>query len=110
MDQSKRVAGAAAMFLGCGFVVSSALAAGADPQVRTEDIKFQDLNLDTTAGVEALYQRIHAAAERVCAHPAEPKLGAASASEKCTNGAAARAIKDVNVPALTAFAANRSAS
>jgi UrcA family protein len=97
----------AAMLLGCVFVVSSAFASEPDAQVRTEDIKFQDLNLGSTAGVEALYQRIHSAAQRVCTDPAEPKLGAVSASEKCTNGAAARAIKEINLAALTVFAANR---
>jgi UrcA family protein len=107
MGQLKSVAGAAAMLLGCVFVVSSASAGEPDAQVRTEDIKFQDLNLDTTAGVEALYQRIHSAAQRVCADSGEPKLGAASASEKCTKGAASRAIEEINLPALTVFAANR---
>ena len=72
MDQSRSVAGAAAMLTGCVFVVSSAFAGESDAQVRTQDIKFQDLNLDTTAGVEALYQRIHSAAERVCAVSGEP--------------------------------------
>jgi len=47
MDQSRSVAGAAAMLTGCVFVVSSAFAGESDAQVRTQDIKFQDLNLDT---------------------------------------------------------------
>jgi hypothetical protein len=32
---------------------------------------------------------------------------AASASAKCTKDSLARAIKEINLPALTAFAANR---
>jgi UrcA family protein len=107
MDQSKRAAGAAAMWLVCVFAVSDAFASDQDGQVRMEDIVFQDLNLTTTAGVDALYRRIHAAAERVCAVSGETELGAASASAKCTKEAEARAIEKINLPALTAFAVNR---
>ena len=69
MDQSKSAAGAAALLLACVFAVSTAFADAPDGQVRIEDIKFQDLNLATTAGVDALDKRIHAAALRVCADP-----------------------------------------
>ena len=60
----------AAMVLACVFVVSSAAAGEPAPaygEVRTENIKFDDLNLATTAGVDALHKRIQAAANRVCA-------------------------------------------
>jgi UrcA family protein len=107
MNQSKSAAGAAALLLACVFLVSSAVAGDQYSRVRTEDIKFQDLNLATTAGVDALYQRIHAAALRVCATLGEPKLGAASVSAECSKQATARAVKELNLPALTAFAANR---
>lgn len=107
MDHSKSVAGAAAMLLACVFAASSAAAGQPDGQVRMEDIKFADLNVTTTAGVGALYERIHAAALRVCAVSAQAELGAASASAKCTRDAEARAIEKINLPGLTAFAANR---
>jgi UrcA family protein len=109
MDNSKSVAGAAAMLLACVFLLSSALAAEPEGQVRREDVKFQDLNLDTAAGVDALYKRIHAAAQRVCAVHAQEYLGSFSgrASANCTKDAEARAIKEINLPALTLFAANR---
>jgi UrcA family protein len=108
MDNSKSVAGAAAMLLACVFAVSSALAAEPDGEVRMEDVKFQDLNLDNAAGVDALYKRIHAAAQRVCAvHGATRDSRAASASVKCTKDAEARAIEKINLPALTALIANR---
>jgi len=67
MDQSKSLAGAAGVLLACVFVVSSAFAAEPDTHVRTENVMFQDLNLAHAAGVDALYKRIHAAAQRVCA-------------------------------------------
>ena len=109
MDQSKSVAGAAGVLLACVFVVSRAFAAEPDGEVRMEHVKFQDLNLDTAAGVDALYKRIHAAAQRVCAFPAQEYLGsfAGRASTKCTKDAEARAIEKINLPALTALTANR---
>jgi UrcA family protein len=106
MDQSKSAAGAAGVLLACVFVVSSAFAGEPDTRVRTEDIMFQDLKLTTTAGVDALYQRIHSAAQRVCAESGQSNL-AASASAKCTKDSVARAIKEIDLPPLTAFAANR---
>jgi UrcA family protein len=106
MDQSKSAAGAAAMALACVFVVSSAFAGDPNDQLRTENVKFQDLNLANTAGADALYTRIQSAAERVCAVSGEPKLGAASASRKCTKEAVTRAVEKLDLATLTAFAVN----
>jgi UrcA family protein len=113
MDQSQNGppvsrAGAVAILLGCVFAASSAFAGEPEGQVRTEDIMFQDLNLNTSAGVDALYQRVHSAAQHVCAVSAgQADLGAASASARCSKEAEARAIEKMNLPALTALAANR---
>jgi UrcA family protein len=113
MDHSKSVAGAATVLLACLFAVPAAFAGEPDPQVRIEDIKFQDLNLDNTAGVETLYKRIHAAARRVCAVSGQSRDtgswpdDAVSATAKCSKKAQARAIGEMNLPALTAFAVNR---
>jgi UrcA family protein len=107
MDQLKSAACAVATLLACAFPVSSAFASEPDAQVRTEDIMFQDLNLTTTAGISALYNRIHWAAQRVCAVSAQHELGAASDSAKCSRKAETEAIEKLNLPALTAFAANR---
>ena len=57
---------ATAMWLACAF---AAFNAHAGDDVRSETVKFADLNLSTQAGVEALYGRIHAAALRVCDQP-----------------------------------------
>ena len=106
MDYSKSAASAAAVLLASVFVTPSAFASDQYGQVRTQDIKFEDLNLATTAGVDVLYKRIHSAAQRVCAQP-QPQLGAAVAVAKCNKEAVARAVKEINLPALTAFAVNR---
>ena len=67
--------------------------------VRSETVKFTDLNLGSTAGVQALYGRIHAAARRVCEQPA----GESRAVQPCMTKAESEAIGKVNVPLLTAF-------
>jgi UrcA family protein len=88
---------ASAILLTCSWGASSALA---DEQVRSEKVKFQDLNMDTPEGVQALYARIHAAAVRVCAD-SDPVLH--SAVSACARKAEVGAIEKVNLPQLTAY-------
>ena len=85
----------AVLWLACGLAVSSAQAGDA----RSETVKFGDLNLNSQAGVEALYGRIHAAARRVCEQPAGELAGAS----RCITKAESQAIGKVNSPLLTAF-------
>ncbi len=91
------VAYCAAVLLASVLAVPNALA---DEQLRTETVKFQDLNVGTPAGVEALYRRIHSAAERVCSQ-SDPVMRAAVGS--CARTAEAKAIEKVNQPLLTAY-------
>ena len=86
-----------AMLLACAVIVSSAFA---DDQVRSETVKFADLNVTTPAGAEALYTRIHAAAKRVCPET-EPLLRAAASA--CARKAVAQAIEKLGLPQLTAY-------
>ena len=72
----------------------------ANEQVRGETVKFADLNVDSPAGVQALYDRIHAAAKRVCSD-SDPLQQLAAGS--CARKAEARAIDKLNLPQLTAF-------
>ena len=67
--------------------------------VRSETVKFADLNLGTPAGVETLYGRIHAAARHVCVMPG----GEQAAVRGCMTKAESEAIGKVNVPLLTAL-------
>jgi UrcA family protein len=89
----------AAMLLACVWAVSTAVAG---EQVRSETVRFPDLNVNTSQGVQALYGRIHAAAWRVCAsHSADPinQMG----ERGCVKNAEAKAIESLNLPQLTAF-------
>jgi UrcA family protein len=80
-----------------GMVVSTA---NANEQVRTETVKFDDLNVDTPSGAQALYTRIHWAAQRVCSETDPIQQLAAKA---CVRKAEARAIEKLSLPQLTAF-------
>ena len=86
---------AAAMWLACALVASNASAS----DVRSETVKFADLNVSTQPGVEALYGRIHAAARRVCEQPS----GEMEAVRSCVTKAEGEAISRANLPLLTAL-------
>jgi UrcA family protein len=86
-----------AMLLTCVWAFSSA---SADEQVRSETVKFQDLNVNSSQGVKALYTRIHSAAGRVCSE-SDPILRIASAA--CARKAEADAIEKLSLPQLTAY-------
>jgi UrcA family protein len=90
------VAYAAAAALACALLTSNAYA---DDQARSETVKFADLDLSTQVGVEALYDRIHAAARRVCAQPGSLVAG----STWCMKKAEGDAVGKVNAPLLIAY-------
>jgi UrcA family protein len=85
------------MSLTCIWGASSALA---DEEIRSEKVKFQDLNVNTPEGVQVLYSRIHGAAKRVCAE-SDPVLQ--PAENACAGKAEANAIEKLNLPQLTAY-------
>ena len=86
-----------AVGLTCGWLGSTALA---DEPVRSEIVKFPDLNVDTPEGVRALYGRIHAAAKRVCSDT-DPAFRFPAAT--CAREAEAQAIAKVGLPQLVAY-------
>jgi UrcA family protein len=88
---------ATAILLSCVWGAPSAFA---DEPVRTERVKFHDLNVETPEGVQALYGRIHAAAKRVCSE-SDPVLRAAASA--CARKAEGDAIEKLNLSQLTAY-------
>jgi len=76
--------------------------ASADEQLRTETILFQDLNVQTPAGAQALYRRIHAAANRVCSISSDNRFDQLGAA-RCAQNSAAKVVEQLNLPALTAY-------
>jgi UrcA family protein len=87
---------AAAMSLMCLFGVASAF-------VPKESVKFQDLNIDSPAGVAALYQRLHVAAEHVCYAQWDRDPVKVQRAETCANEAQARAVSRLHIARLTAY-------
>jgi UrcA family protein len=70
-------------------------------------VKYGDLNVSSTSGAAALYNRIRVAADTVC-HPFQPlnpgDLGARTIFAACVQKAMSNAIKEVNEPALFTIA------
>jgi UrcA family protein len=90
-------------------VVAAALAVGmlagvthaAEAEVPTQTVRFQDLNLNTDAGVQVLYQRIQGAANQVCGDVDGRDLVVARAHKACVGRAVADAVAIVNNQMLT---------
>jgi UrcA family protein len=101
ITRSTFAACSAAIILASAFMVGSVFAA--DTIVSSEVVKFQDLNVNSPAGVTALYQRIHVAALHVCSAGSTEDLSNQRQYKKCTQDAETHAISKVNAPALTAY-------
>lgn len=81
--------------------VAGPATSGGEPNKRV--VKFGDLDLNGSAGTAELYKRIRIAAVAVC-EPASPRqLRSVELTEQCMEQAIARAIVDVNAPALTGY-------
>jgi UrcA family protein len=69
-------------------------------------VNFADLDLTKTAGAAVLYARIKSAAREVCISTDWlPKMS--TVTDECRAQAVARAVADVNAPALTAYYQHR---
>jgi UrcA family protein len=92
----------AAVAILVGILVTGSAIVGESLAAR-QTVRFQDSNLNTPAGVAALYSDIQSAALRVCTS-GQLHLSRSDQVKTCTHEAEARAIQKVNVDALTAYA------
>jgi UrcA family protein len=76
----------------------------AAPQVK---VRYDDLNLATSAGVDILYRRISRAARAVCPDENSRDLGFVAAMQVCRANAVAQAVREVNNPQLALMHAAR---
>lgn len=77
-------------------------------EVRSETVRFDDLNLASPAGVQALYLRIRTAARDVCGPSEITGERAASAAWKdCVNASVNQAVRKVDHPLLSAYYSER---
>ena len=79
------------------------VAAEMTADVRTRVVQFADLDLTRNAGVMVLYARIKSAAREVCEPINARALAASQAAHECLAESIARAVADVNAPALTGY-------
>jgi len=101
INYSKNIALATVAALG---VASLAIGAQADEsvvRVPARTVRYSDLNLDTQAGAEVLFKRIHDAAEQVCGDVGSRQLEEAMAARACVDQAVVASIRAVNNPRLT---------
>jgi UrcA family protein len=76
--------------------------------VRSEIVKFADLNTAHVEGAAVLYQRLSGAAKRVCRDlDSDSSLEMKLAYANCVHAALSNAITGVDRPAVTAYAAAR---
>lgn len=82
-------------------ISTQASPAPAPPGIR---IVYDDLNLATAAGVEALYGRVRVAAEQLC-EPTRAVTGTrlSNGYERCVKDAVATTVQKINLPNLTAL-------
>jgi UrcA family protein len=76
-------------------------------ETRSIRVRYDDLDLSTQQGSNALYERISVAARKVCAPDDIRDLNAMSLSSKCTAAAIDKAVNDVHSPQLAMVHASR---
>jgi len=77
--------------------------AAVQPETRSLEVSYADLDLTKEAGAERLYLRIRSAARSVCGTPGLQQIINVSRIRQCAEDATARAIAQVNSPALTRY-------
>jgi UrcA family protein len=79
----------------------------APPDDTRVTVSFAELNVNSSAGAEKLYHRIASAAEKVCGPTvANAAIGALFARKRCISESIARAVAQVDAPALTRYFEN----
>jgi UrcA family protein len=78
--------------------------ADSSEQRPTEVVRFGDLDLDTRSGVGTLFHRIEIAAREVCAeYGPHGSFRPSAAHRSCIRNAVSGAVRNVDVPLLTAY-------
>jgi len=108
MQHAKAVIAVAALAAFAYAAVPSLANAAVPADLRSETVRFDDLNLASQAGVQALYVRIRSAAREVCGPGASTGLGVSAALlTNCVSASLHDAVLKVKNPALTAYYSDR---
>jgi UrcA family protein len=90
-----------------GFMVLAAAQAPAAPLDTEVVVKYGDLDINSAAGAEKLYERIRQAAAQVCPQVSSFDLPRHLASVRCQDALVAHAVSRVASPQLAAVYASR---
>jgi UrcA family protein len=99
---TKLLAATLLLAVGNGFLASSLQAAGAaSGEIATVTVRYADLDLNTSEGIAALYERLQRAARNVCRYyDARGSLTDVRALRACYEQALAAAVGDVDLERL----------
>lgn len=104
IQRAKTLAGVAALAILASAGVPSLATAAAQGEQRSETVRFDDLNLASQAGVQALYVRIRSAAREVCGPAVLTGMSVSSAVWRdCVGASLHDAVLKVKNPALTSY-------
>jgi UrcA family protein len=81
-------------------VATTSFAAAPSVDPPAVSVRFDDLNLSTTAGVNSLYRRISVAARQVCPDVFARDLVVVAAGQRCQASAISQAVHKLNNPQL----------
>ena len=101
----RRSLAVAAAFAALTVAATSSATPSSDPP--SVSVRYDDLDLSTAAGVNALYHRISAAARVVCPYTNSRDLQIVAAGERCQASAIAHAVSEVHNPQLALLHASR---
>ena len=89
--------------LSSSLVASDAGASASDPRVPTATVRYSDLDLTTTDGLHALYQRLRVASRQVCRAYEGQDLAQLSHWQACYKQALDGAVTQLKLPGLTSL-------
>jgi UrcA family protein len=94
----------AAVALFCaGVIMHSASGGSVTGEPLKHVVSYRDLDLNQPQGIAILYTRVQSAAADVCAPLESVDMSRRAHLEPCIAAATSRAVRSVNVPALTAY-------
>jgi UrcA family protein len=103
----KAIATLAPAVAALGALISGSVGMAAETQSRADipsvTVRYTDLDLNTPAGVEALYGRLRAASRAVCNVDERRPLAEVMAAKSCYLQVLGAAVDDAKLPTLTAL-------
>jgi UrcA family protein len=109
VNSNRSTMGRVAVLAACLLAGSLGVAQAATPVTDFPQIavSYSDLDLASSEGNRELYKRIANAAREVCPYPNARSLSEVEVNHSCREAAIAKAVRQINSPALVALRAER---